>query len=182
VALVRRVFAATLILLFGLAEGSLGDTPPPSEYAVKAAFLVKFADYVEWPAAEPRSGPFVIGILGGDPFGAVLDRMVEGKQVRGRALRVRRFDSAEDAVTEASILFVAADDETEVQRIFRVVSDKPILTVGDTDQFAQRGGMIGFRVQGKTVRFDINADRANRSALRISSQLQKLARVVKGGA
>jgi hypothetical protein len=155
-------------------------TAAPSEYAVKAAFLLKFADYVEWPD-RGASGPFVVAVLGADPFGGTLDAMLAGKEVKGRPVAVRRYTSPADAVAEANILFVGLSDRADLERALEAAEGRPVLTVGDSEHFASRGGIVGLRLQGAVVRFDINLGQAERSGLRISSQLLKLARIVRTG-
>jgi hypothetical protein len=172
---------------FALAAGLVLTAPPvrsqaPSEYAVKAAFLLKFADYIEWPDAGGAAGrPFVVAVLGPDPFGSTLDVMLAGKEVKGRPVVVRRFTSAADAVGEANILFVGAGERADVHRALQAAQGRPVLTVGDSEHFAARGGIVGLRLQGTVVRFDINLRQAETSGLRISSQLLKLARIVETG-
>ena len=178
-ALVRRL---TIGLIVSLAAVSEADPTAPSEYAVKAAFLLKFADYVDWPADQRRgASPFVVAVLGTDPFGEQLDEMLARKELRGRKLIARRFSRIEDAAEEANILFISSSERTDLPRILRVLDGRPILTVGDMDHFASRGGIVGFRLQGNTVRFDINLQEAEKAGLKLSSQLLKLARIVRTG-
>ncbi len=180
-ALVKRFAVLFLagMLFFG---GTSRAADPPSEYAVKAAFLVKFADYVDWPPdPSAASRPFVVAVLGPDPFGDMLDRIVANKRVHGRRLVARRVTTADEAAS-ADIVFISARDEKDLNRSLRALEGRPILTVGELDGFAASGGMIGFRLQDNTVRFDINVEPATRARLKLSSQLLKLARIVKGGA
>lgn len=178
-AVVRRRIAVTLALLIMTAAPVHAQAP--TETAVKAAFLVKFANYVDWPPDRDDSGPFVLAILGSDPFGEMLDRMLIGKEVNGRKLIVRRFRSPEDAVKEAKILFISTSVGSELTEILRIAEQHAVLTVGDMERFAPRGGMVGFRAEGNRVRFDINVEQAGRAGLKVSSQLLKLARIVRTG-
>jgi hypothetical protein len=183
-ALVTRVAAAVVasLVTIGGAYDIQSQTTAPTEYAVKAAFLLKFADYVAWPADRAPSGrPMVIAVLGTDPFGNLLDEMLASKEVRGRKVVARRFTSIEDAVQQASILFVSSSERPELTRILRTLDGRPVLTVGDMDRFALRGGIVGFRMQGNTVRFDVNVEEAEKAGLKMSSQLLKLARIVRTG-
>jgi hypothetical protein len=179
--LVKRT-ALGLIILLLVVEGSPSPAQAPSEYAVKAAFLVKFIHYVEWPAdGRSERAPFVVGVLGTDPFGNVLDEMLAEKQVNGRKIVARRFKRLEDAATGSSILFISSSEWPDLTEILRTMDRHPVLTVGEIDHFASRGGVIGFRLEGNKVRFDINAERADRAGLKVSSQLLKLARIVRTG-
>jgi hypothetical protein len=148
----------------------------PTEYEVKAAFLLNFARFAEWPA-EKTSGPFVVAVLGEDPFGPALDRTFEGAGVGGRPWEVRRLSRVDDA-GRSHILFVSRSEEGRLGAILAALRGTHVLTVSDIPDFAERGGMIGFRLEERRVRFDINPAPAAESKLRISSQLLKLARIV----
>jgi hypothetical protein len=180
-AALRRTLAGALVASSVLASPLAGAaTPPPQEYAVKAAFLYHFAHLVDWPAAADPAEPFVIGVVGPDPFGTTLDEVLAGKSVRGQPVRIQRLTSAaqlEDA--RLHILFVGRGDDEHVRRALAAVAAKPVLTVGESPRFAERGGMIGFRMTDEgRVGFDINLQRAEQAGLRMRSQLLKLARIV----
>ena len=149
----------------------------PTEYEVKAAFLYNFARFVEWPSDAPRAEPFVIAILGRDPFGSVLDETVSGKAVAGRPIHVKRA-SRVDEVLDAQIVFVAASENKDVQAILRALDRPGVLTVGEVEGFAEQGGAINFTVQSRRVRFEINPTQAEQAHLKMSSQLLKLATLV----
>jgi hypothetical protein len=170
----------TALCLALLAVAAQGATPvPPTEYEVKAAFLYNFAKYVEWPESA-SDDTFIVGILGEDPFGRVIDDTLAGKEIKGHKLAVRRFTTAEEA-RQARILFIGTASRRDLTRILGELAGRPVLTVGEAERFASLGGMVGFRVQGESVRFDINADEVARGHLRMSSQLLKLARIVHTG-
>jgi hypothetical protein len=177
----RVPLAAAALLL-----AALGPPPArpaaPSEYEVKAAFLYNFALYVEWPpdGFPPSGQAFVVTVLGPDPFGEALDTILHGKTIRDRRLEVRRVGRAED-VGRSQILFIGEADSEDLGRILRRLEAAPILTVGETAHFAERGGMISFRKEKDRVGFEINLGSAERARLRISSQLLKLARIVGPG-
>ena len=176
----RTVVALGLVVL--LAAPTSGHGQGPSEYAVKAAFLFKFTDYVEWPDEPSRTSfPFVVGVVGADPFGHTLDEMLAGKSVRGRPVVARRFATGEEAVRAADIVFIARTERPELARALRPFDGRPVLTVGESQDFASEGGMVGLRLQGTVIRFDVNVEQAERAGLRVSSQLLKLARIVRTG-
>lgn len=169
---------AAIALLLASTEGLGAAAPSPDEYEVKAAFLYHFAHLVDWPS--PTGGdPFVIAVAGEDPFGRTLDKVLADKAVRGQPVQVQRV-AGPTALDHARvhILFVGGDDE-EQRRTLAALGNQPVLTVGESARFAERGGMIGFRVtpEGR-IAFDINLQRAEQSGLRIRSQLLKLARIV----
>ena len=171
-----RWLAAALLALAGARSG---QSVPPTEYEVKAAFLYNFARFVEWPPAAmgAPNQPFIVAVLGDDPFGATLDRTLSGKTLEARPIVVRRVDSLDEAA-RANILFVATSERAQVRHVVRTLSGTHVLTVGEMSGFAEHGGMIGFRTERQRVRFDINVGQASRAGLKISSQLLKLARIV----
>jgi hypothetical protein len=151
---------------------------PPSEYEVKAAFLYNFARFVEWPPAGGAANqPFIVAVLGHDPFGATLDRTLAGKTLEARPIVVRRLASLDEA-DRVHILFVGTSDRAQAAQVARTLAGTHVLTVGEMPGFAELGGMIGFRTERQRVRFDINVAQASRAGLKISSQLLKLARIV----
>jgi YfiR/HmsC-like len=158
-------------------------TPAPSatEYEVKAAFLYNFTRFVEWPPEALRDGdePFVIAILGRDPFGSVLDETVAGKTVAGHRIEVRRATRADD-VRDAQMVFVCASERATAAAILKALGRPGVLIVGDTEGFAFRGGAINFTLQARKVRFEINPGSAEQAGLKMSSQLLKLATLVGG--
>lgn len=150
-----------------------------SEYDVKAAFLFKFAQYVEWPAtAFPQvDAPFCIGVLGDDPFGGALDAAVAGGTINNRKLVIKRSNRVEDLKT-CQILFISKSEQAQVGPILDSLGNASILTVGEVDGFADRGGIINFFLAGNKVRFEINPEAARRKGLKINSQLLRVAKVV----
>ena len=179
----RRALAAALVLQATLVRAQTEPPAPtsPTEFEVKAAFLYNFARFVEWPAETGHDAgtPFVIAILGRDPFGAVLDDTVAGKTVGGRPIEVRRIARADEA-RDAQIVFVSPSERPNTAAILKALERPGILTVGDTDGFASQGGAINFTVQARRVRFEINPTAAEQARLKMSSQLLKLATLVPG--
>lgn len=155
------------------------DAVPFREYDVKAVFLFNFAQFVEWPdvRAAATNMPFVIGVLGEDPFGAILDQTVSGEHVRGRPLEVHRYLRIED-VKGCDLLFVSRSERGRLADIVRRLSGQGILTVGDTEPFGRLGGIITFRTSKSRVQLQINAAAAEREGFRISAKLLKVAQVV----
>lgn len=148
-----------------------------AEHEVKAAFLFNFTRFVEWPPrvfAGP-SAPVVLGVLAEGPIAEVLPEIVRGQVVQGRSVEVRRLQGVEETET-CHVVFVEAGHEARIDAVLRAVRGRPILTVSDADDFARRGGMIGYVTVGKSVRFDVNQRAAVAADLRISSKLLALAR------
>jgi hypothetical protein len=158
----------------------LVQTPRASEYQLKAVFLYNFVQFVEWPAAAAQAdrGPLLIGILGDDPFGAFLDQTVKDERVGARPIQVRRYREIAD-IKECNILFVSRSERDRVPEILSVLKNRPVLTVGDSEAFANRGGMIQFVTDKSRIRLRINLEAAQAANLTISSKLLRVAEVVR---
>jgi hypothetical protein len=174
----RRWRAVCLLLLFLLATFSL-NARQPSEYEVKAAFLLNFAKFVEWPpkAFPDSNAPLVIGILGDDPFGDVLPKIVKDQTAQGRRIEIRYFKDDED-YGNCHVLFLSRSVADQTKDILQGLQGRPILTVSDKEDFTRQGGVINFALVEKTVRFDINAQAAEAADLKVSSKLFAVARSV----
>jgi hypothetical protein len=163
----------TLLLTQAAALGQLGGAPP-SEYDVKAAFLLNFTKFVEWPdTARSADSPFTLCILGDDPFGPTLDQMVAGERVNQRRLAVRKI---RELPNSCDMLFISKSERVSA----KVLADAGpgVLTVGETEDFLRNGGMIAFVVENRRVRFDIDQRTAVKAGLKISSKLLNVARSV----
>ena len=185
--MLRRI--GILILMLGMtlnwtstADAQAGDASDSSEYLIKAGFIYNFAKFVEWPsAAFPQSdSPIVIGVLGTDPFGNIIDRIVEDKKIGTRGFVVKRLKWGKDLkdLRDCKILFVSASERAHIDEIVQSVKGLPILTVGETPGFAERGGMIRFTLEDNRVRFEVNVDAAHDADLNISSRLLTLAKII----
>ncbi len=168
------------------AVAQTSDSSDSSEYLIKAGFIYNFAKFVEWPTtafAQPDS-PIVIGILGIDPFGPLIDRIVENKKIGARGFVVRRLKWGGDLkdLKECKILFVGSSERAHIDELMQIVKTLPILTVGETPGFAERGGVIRFVLEDNRVRFEINVDAAHEADLTISSRLLTLARIIQQAA
>lgn len=168
-----------LLFAIALAASAPAAAPSPAEYEVKAAFLFNFAKFVEWPEQSfpDPSAPFRVCLLGDSPFTPQLERVLKDKTVHDRPLSVKRIQHAAEAAG-CQMLFVAPSEGARLDAVLAAVKDAPVLTVGDVERFAQRGGMIGFTLESQKVRFNINPAPASASGLKISSQLLKLAKIV----
>lgn len=181
----RRVHVGTTFFaaLLGLTWTSLGwgQENVFREYQVKAAFLFHFAQFVEWPpeAFKDASSPLTYCIVGEDPFQGALDQTLRGKLVESRQLRVRHLKDSQQ-IAECQILFIGAAERKGMSGVLAVARGLPVLTVGDAEHFAEDGGMIGFCLEQKRVRFEINLQAVQQANLTISSKLLALAKTVVG--
>ncbi|HWA24143.1 MAG TPA: YfiR family protein [Lacunisphaera sp.] len=171
-----------LALFFLLLAGANAAATPvgaPAEYQLKAVFLFNFAQFVEWPPAafEAADSPLVIGILGDDPFGPVLDETVRGEKIGPRPLAVRRYKRAGD-IDACHILFISRSEEVHIVQVATELRDRPILTVSDIEGAARRGVMIRFITENRRIRLRINLESARAAGLTISSKLLRPAEIV----
>jgi hypothetical protein len=146
------------------------------EYTVKAAFLYNFAKLVEWPtnAFPAADSPIVIGVLGKDPFGSILDETVADKVINSRKVMVKRFQEI-DQVDNCQLLFISASETNRISNILARLKGRSVLTVGESERFVELGGMIEFKKQKGAVRFEISEATAKQASLKISSSLLALA-------
>ena len=144
------------------------------EYPVKAAYLAKFAPFIDWPptAFASPGAPLNICVLGHDPFAGALDRAAAAEQGQ-RPLAVRHLSSP-DLAAACQILYLA--DDSAVAGLSPALRTMPIVTVTEA---GHGDGIISFVIEANHVRFDIDDDAAQRSGLRISSKLLSLAHAVK---
>jgi hypothetical protein len=153
--------------------------PAPGEYQVKAVFLFNFTQFVEWPADafNDDEAPFVIGVLGKDPFGVHLDEAVRGERVGARALVVERYASLEK-IREPQILFVGDLTTSRPAELAAALAGRKVLTVGDAQGRAGREVVIGFVSDRNRIRLRINLKAAEAAGLVISSKLLRPAEIV----
>jgi hypothetical protein len=145
------------------------------EYTLKAAFLYHFTKFTKWPdtAFENAASPFVIGVLGEDPFGSLLDQTIKGKTAQERPLEVRRFKRIEE-LGGCHVLFVGASERKRLAQVFARLDGNAVLVVGEVPEFLEEGGMINFVIRGDRVQFEVSLERVERVGIKLSSQLLKL--------
>lgn len=132
-----------------------------TEYDVKAALIAKFPQFVTWPSSHAS---VTVGIVGADPFGGALDKMLKVKHAR----------QVED-LKDCQVVFIPKSERGNAGAILSSLSGANILTVGESEGFARQGGVIGFVMEGDKVRFEINTGAARRAGLSIKLQLSRLA-------
>ena len=161
----------------GIAQGA------SNEADVKAAFVYNFLKFVDWPphALARSDQPLSIAIVGEGPVADAVESLLEGKKVGTHALVVVRV-KAGDPLADVHAVFVTGADKDKAHRTLATRGSAAILTIGDDDQFAARGGIIGLYVEDRRVRFEVNTAAADATGLRVSSRLLALARLVRSSA
>ena len=163
-----------MVFCIGLNE-ACGQTVS-HEYPLKAVFLMNFAKFTDWPtnAFDKPGLPLVIGVLGDDPFGAVLDDAVRDESVNGRKFVVERYHRVEDIKT-CHILFISQPEARRLDKIVTDLKGKPILTASDMDGSASHGVCVQFITENNKIRLKINTDSLKATGLTMSSKLLRVA-------
>ena len=172
---------ALIALLFLIAAPWTIAQAPAAETRIKAAFLYKFAEYVEWPANAfaTAASPLVIGVIDADLLAAELASAVAQRQVAGRSVKVRRIPSGETVDDGFHVLFVgAAGGAARRAQVLAQAGAHPVLTVTDDGAKHPGGSIINFVADDNRVRFDISREHAEKNGLQLGSQLLRVARKV----
>lgn len=171
----KRIIFFTL--LFGMGILCYSQTPS-RENQIKGAYILNFSRFIEWPknAFHDSRDPFVISIVGEDPFGVFIDELLKGEVKAGHPIIVKRFKSL-DEVDFAHILFITRETDIDDVRLASLIKDQSILTISDREGFARKGGTVEFYVEDDKIKFEINQKEGERSGLRFSSKLLRLAKI-----
>ncbi len=169
-----------LIVLFlpGTGKPLCAQSVEASEYEVKAAFIYNFTKFISWPAETFKSPtePFVIGVIGSNPFGSYLNNVVEGEKVDLHPIEVKVFNDVSE-VSDCHILFINSNDVDFIKKVLAATSKKSVLTVNESVLFSRLGGHIRFFKENNKIRFQINTNSAKASNLQISSKLLGIDRI-----
>jgi hypothetical protein len=166
------------LVVLALVRGA-GAIESATEYQVKAVFLYNFSHFVEWPpeAFTTPTEPFVIGILGSDPFGARMDEAVHGELINQHPMVIRRFSTAVD-IGNCQILYIDRSHSEHVKPVLAALDHRNTLTVADLEGSAGHGVMIELSTENNRIRLRRNADAAKTAGLTISSKLLRPAEIV----
>ncbi len=173
---VRLCHALILGLMLGLAHPGLAQKNSPSEYEIKAAMIYRFAQFLEWPTDlfESNQSPLHICIAGPEPFGNSIDLVLKDQSVGTHKLLILRHPQVATA-TNCHLIFISRGQASETEKLLALLKGRPVLTIGEEDDFAKKGGHIRLYLQENKLRFDINLAAMERSGLKMHSQVMKLA-------
>lgn len=169
---------------FPLSAQASQDQPDTKlSYEVKAAYLLNFFRYTEWPSLKtPKAHtPLVLCILGYDPFGNILEETFKGKEITGRNLKVNRLPNAKPVMSDCHAVFISKitqDQNAGIHEALKSLEHLPVLTVADNNGFQREGVIIQFVKYEETIQFEINLKIAEKSGLKLSSRMIPLARKV----
>ena len=159
---------------------SLNGDKEDVELRIKAAYLLNFARFVEWPRPSVNTAePVVIAILGHDSVNRALETTVQGKNIKGHPIRVRELGSL-DRIDACDILFIPRSETKRARLLLPDLAGRPILTVGEASGFLGQGGIIEFQLIDDALRFSINLGSAERAGLSVSSELLRVAYSITG--
>lgn len=172
----KHRLAAAAVALSWLAAPVLATQTSPNEYALKSVFLYNFCHFIEWPnsAFNSANEPLVIGVIGEDPFGSLLKEAVQGETYHGRPIQIEHYRSIKD-IKHCHLLFITRGEAAQLSAILEAVASKSTVTVGETDDFLERGGMIALPAERNRVRLRINANALRAASLDVSSKLLRVA-------
>ncbi len=157
-----------------VASSSIGST----EYNLKAAYLYQFTKFTQWPSQlfSDQDSPIQICILGKDPFGKSLDSF-SNRVSQGRKLSIKYLPSLQN-ITNCHVVFISRSEDQKLPQILHRIEGSPVLSVSDIDNFAHRGGIIGFVPRQRKVGLEINIEASHASGTKISSKLLEVATLV----
>lgn len=172
-----RIVFLWILCLPCLVTGS--EPAAAGEYQVKAAFLLNFARFIEWPdtAFPAADSPIRLGIVGDDPFDGALKKLIQNETIKGRSLVVEEVPAG-GPYDGLHLLFISPSESARVDDILGLTHHQATLTVSDLDGFAARGGIIRLYLRRNKIRFEINPHAAERHGLKLRSQLLNLGTIV----
>ncbi len=161
------------------------QTATSKEYEIKAAFIYRLTQFMEWPTNRfsSSSEPIILCIAGTDPFGSAIDTVLQNQKVGERGIEIRRLEaSATAAHTNCHLMFMGASAAAETGKIFSDLHDRAVLTIGEEEEFTRKGGHVRLFIQDNKLRFEVNIAAFERSGLKLHSQVMKLAtRITRDG-
>lgn len=169
------------LLFFGVPKI---NSQTANEYTLKSVFLLRVANFVEWPEGKENNNPkknFIISIYGDDPFNGLLLSAIASQKytVKNKDIVIRKINNTHE-IESSDILFISSSEKYNLTKILDFVRNKPILTIGDTKGFIERGVMVNMFIEDLFLKFDINLVSSKESNIYISSKLLSNAhRVIK---
>lgn len=170
----RRLWMALFLIFLSVSSVAFAAT---REYEIKAAFIYNFAQFIEWPATGRTT--FNIGVIGKDDYGDALQAL-DKHSIDNKPITISKVANVADAAN-LDVLVVGASEDSHLPELLNAVKGKPVLTIGETSNFAERGGCIGFVLYRSRLRFEINAAALRANNLKASSKLLSLATVINAG-
>lgn len=179
-----RVFTCLVVLglLLALSPAALSQSDDDAEYRVKLAFLYNFAQFIQWPpeAFHDQAAPLTLCVAGQNPFRGEIEQELRGREVNGHPVEIKKLRPNDDPKA-CHMVFVPASERKQTEKLLAALKGSSTLTVGETQGFADLGGIINLTLDQNKLRFEVNLDAAMQTQLKISSKLLALAKIVKVG-
>jgi hypothetical protein len=139
------------------------------EYVLKAAFLYRFTDYIDWGSSNPTSD-FTIAILGKSGITPPLIEIAKAKKVQGKRIIIKEYDAVDD-ISSCQIVFVSANYKPGIETAISRLANKPALIITEEPDACEKGAHINFLISDNKLKFEININATETAGLKISSQL-----------
>lgn len=172
-----RIFLTGIFLMSGYVGMLHGQS---TEYILKAGFIERFTRFIEWPSDSLQADttkPFIILVLGKNPFGDGLEKFLSKTRIKDRKV-VIRYASKLDTDKYYHMIFICDNMSREVNFILNYTHDKPLITIGETEGFGSKGVLINFFLENNKIRFEINQAAFRKTGLKISHMLLNSAKVI----
>lgn len=170
----KKITGIILIMLLLSGAGGIAYGGQFEEYTLKAVYLERIARFMEWPG---DSNLFVIGVLGENPFGSILEDIYGERKIKSKSVTVKYFAEIQKIET-CHLLYVSKSKAEEISQIVNIIGSRPILTVGDTTGFCEKGVLVNLYIEGGKLRFEINESGLHEAGLTIDPLLLKVVRIV----
>ena len=172
---IKTVTIVAALVVAAAGAGTVDAQQASREYEIKAAVLVNFVRLTQWPEGDTKSHR-TICVLGENPFGNALQAL-DGKSAGGGTIETR----ADVKISEAggcNVLFISSSKARELPSVLESLEGSSVLTVAETQGFAEAGGMVGMRIDRNKISLELNVAAVQHAGLYVSSQLLQLAKVV----
>jgi hypothetical protein len=160
------------------ANNTSGQKETVNPDALKAACIMTFPEFIEWPShstvSEPSS-PFVIGVLGDTPIFSILESRSKKHTIRNKKVKVIAINDYSQ-INNCNALFISTLSRKKLKQLLQEIDNLPILTIGDTKNYERRGVMINFFILGNHAKFNVNCAAAKKCGLRITSRIVRYAK------
>jgi YfiR/HmsC-like len=155
------------------------QTEKEIEYKLKAVYILNFLQFTEWPDSifENNNAPITVAILGKDPFGKIIDETVKDEKIGGHPILIKRFEDL-TGIDSCRVVFICLSKRETYKSILKLIDGFPTLTISSITGFADEGGDIGFYIEDNKLRFAVNLQSLNKSDIKISSKLLRLAKII----
>lgn len=176
--LIKKIINSILIIIILLANVNFSGQP--DEYVIKGVLLEKISTFIQWPENDKdkiKDNEFVVGIIGKHKFAGILKKLYSKRKILNKELVVKNISSNSE-INKCSVIFIPKLNDDELNEILEFVKKKPILTISDTEGYAEKGVHVNFYTEGSNIRFEINERSVKESGILMNHLLLSLAKLV----